>query len=72
MEAIQYLREHDALEGLPQGLQEAARLRTEFPDLSLKELAEKFTPPLSKSGISHRMKKLEQAAKNLKERNENG
>lgn len=72
LEAIQYLREHDALEGLPQALQEAARLRTEFPDLSLKELAEKFTPPLSKSGISHRMKKLEQAAKNLKERNENG
>lgn len=70
--AIEYLKSNHALEGLPQALQEAAKLREEFPDVSLKELAEKFTPPLSKSGISHRMKKLEQAARNLKERKNNG
>ena len=66
--AVAYLREKDALEVLPQPLREAAQLRERYPDLSLKELAAKFSPPLSKSGISHRMKKLEQAAKDLQER----
>ena len=51
---------------------EAAALREQNPDLSLKELAGLVRPPLSKSGLSHRMKKLEQTAESLKERTRNG
>ena len=53
-------------------LREAAALREQNPDLSLKELAGLVRPPLSKSGLSHRMKKLEQTAESLKERTRNG
>ena len=53
-------------------LLEAAALREQNPDLSLKELAGLVRPPLSKSGLSHRMKKLEQTAESLKERTRNG
>ena len=70
LEAIGALRAAHALEALPEPLREAARLREEYPDLSLKELAARFDPPLSKSGLSHRIKKLEQLAKDLRERNE--
>lgn len=70
LEAIGALRAARALDALPEPLCEAARLREEYPDLSLKELAARFDPPLSKSGLSHRIKKLEQLAKDLRERNE--
>lgn len=72
MEAIALLRARGALGLLPEPLAEAARIREEYPDLSLKELAQQFTPALSKSGLSHRMKKLEQLAHELRERERNG
>ncbi len=71
LRAIAFLREHGALDALPEALREAAALRTEYPDISLKELSEKFDPPLSKSGLSHRLKKLEQTARRLREREAN-
>lgn len=72
LSAIDYLRRHGALDTLPEPLRDAARMREEYPDVSLKELAGKFQPPLSKSGLSHRMKKLEQTAHALRERTEHG
>lgn len=69
--AIDYLQRRSALETLPEPLQQAAALRRAYPDLSLKELAECAQPPLSKSGLSHRMKKLEQVAEALRERANN-
>ena len=69
IEAIQYLRENGALETLPETLRVAADCREKYPDLPLKELALQFDPPLSKSGLSHRMKKIEQIAATLMERN---
>ncbi len=72
LRAIRFLRERDALDTLPQPLRQAAVLREENPDLSLKELAALFAPPLSKSGLSHRMKKLEQLADQLRERSPHG
>lgn len=71
LRAIAFLEAEQALETLPESLAVAARLRQQYPDLSLKELSEKFDPPLSKSGLSHRMKKLEQMAQRLRERKEN-
>lgn len=72
LRAIRFLREQNALDTMPQPLRQAAVLREENPDLSLKELAALFEPPLSKSGLSHRMKKLEQLASRLRERSPHG
>lgn len=71
MEAIHYLREKNSFETLSESLKIAAAYREEYPDLPLKELALQFDPPLSKSGLSHRLKKIEQAAALLMERNQN-
>lgn len=71
LRAIAALEKMGALDSLAQPLREAAALRKKYPDASLKELCGKFDPPLSKSGLSHRLKKLEQTAARLSERNEN-
>lgn len=68
LKAIRYLQEHDALETLPEVLQAAAAKRMENPDLSLTALCACFEPPVSKSGLSHRMKKLESLAEALRQR----
>lgn len=68
LEAIRYLKQHGAFDTLPQPLRETALLREAYPDLPLKELSQRFEPPISKSGLSHRMKKLEQTAELLRER----
>ena len=70
LKAIRYLQAQHALEALPQPLQEAAALRLENPDLPLTALCRCFTPEMSKSGLSHRMKKLEALAQALRERTE--
>lgn len=69
--AIAYLKRQGAFQTLPEPLQNAALLREKYPDLSLKELAEHAQPPISKSGLSHRMKKIEQLAQSLRERVQN-
>lgn len=45
---------------LPAELKEMARIRMENPEKNLSDLGQLFNPPLSKSGVSHRLKKLEQ------------
>jgi DNA-binding protein WhiA len=66
--AIRFLQEQGALETLPEVLQQAAAMRMENPDLSLTALCACFDPPVSKSGLSHRMKKLEALAEDLRRR----
>ena len=68
LKAIRFLQEQNALETLPEGLQAAAAKRLENPDLSLTALCACFDPPVSKSGLSHRMKKLEALADALRQR----
>ena len=58
LKAIQILNEKGMMESLPDSLKETAKLREENPELSLEELAAKHEPPITKSGLSHRMKKL--------------
>lgn len=43
---------------LPEKLKETALLRIEYPHCTLTELAEYFTPPLSKSALNHRLRKI--------------
>lgn len=61
-ESLEYIADHIGLGALPKDLQDAAKIRMEYPDLSLKELGELMNPPLGKSGMNHRLKKLEKIA----------
>ena len=63
--AIRRLDEAGVLETLPQNLQETARPRRENPEATLSELAEMPDPPVSKSAINHRMRKLMELSKTL-------
>ncbi|MFI3252837.1 MAG: DNA-binding protein WhiA [Eubacteriales bacterium] len=58
IQAIRKLENQGLLDGLPMKLQETARLRCENPDCTLSQLADFFTPPLSKSALNHRLRKL--------------
>lgn len=60
--SINYLKENDFFEDLPANLKETAEMRLENPDASLKELADLTGGKPGKSGINHRLKKLEQIA----------
>lgn len=55
---IQKLVGTQEYENLPDSIKEVARLRVEYPDASLKELGEMLDPPLGKSGVNHRLRKL--------------
>lgn len=61
---INYIDEHMGLSELPQGLQDTARLRLQYPDVSLNDLVE-YSGGLGKSGINHRLKKLQDIAVGL-------
>ena len=65
MESIRALQEAGLLEQLPDKLQLTAALRLENPELTLSELAEEFDPPVSKSCLNHRLRKLSELAKKL-------
>ena len=68
LKAIRFLKEQNALETLPEVLQDAAAKRLAYPDLSLTARCACFDPAVSKSGLSHRMKKLESLADTLRQR----
>lgn len=58
MDAIRRLEEAGRLEGLPDKLREAARLRLLNPELNLTQLGALCDPTVSKSAFNHRMRKL--------------
>ncbi len=62
IQAIRTLLEHEDIKTLPSALQDYIRLRVTYPDATLKELGERATPPLSKSAIYHRVRRIEQLA----------
>ena len=59
---IEYIREHYGFENLPESLREMAQVRLEYPDIPLKELGGFFQPPIGKSGVNHRLRKLSELA----------
>ena len=61
-EAIRKLRAAGRLETLSDKLQLTAALRLEYPELSLSELAAEFDPPITKSCLNHRLRKLTELA----------
>lgn len=57
-EAIRKMIDEDRLRLLPVELQQTAYIRLEHPDLTLKELAALHDPPLTKSGLNHRLQRI--------------
>ena len=66
-EEIQYIEEVLGLDQLEKALQEVAKRRLHYPDASLEELAQGLEPPIGKSGVNHRLRKLARIAKELRE-----
>jgi DNA-binding protein WhiA len=62
LELLHAMQDGGLLSSLPEELVKAAEARLDNPDLSLKELGETMIPPLGKSGMNHRLKKLEKIA----------
>ncbi|MGN0984881.1 MAG: DNA-binding protein WhiA [Candidatus Enterenecus sp.] len=65
IEAIHTLEEHGLLSAQPAKLQEAARLRVENPELTLSQLAALCDPPVTKSALNHRLRKLVEEAETI-------
>lgn len=63
IQAIRTLLEHRDISSLPPGLQEYIRLRVHYPEATLKELGERANPPLSKSAVYHRVRRIEQLSR---------
>ena len=65
LEAIRKLTAAGQMEQLSDKLQQTAAMRLEFPELALSELAEEFDPPITKSCLNHRLRKLMELSKAL-------
>jgi len=72
VEAIRLVADAQGLESLPPALQELARLRLENPDVSLRELGELADPPLTKSAVYHRVRRIEELAEEIRGRERTG
>lgn len=64
-DAIRHIDQTMGSVNLPAQLREAADIRARYPEASLEELGLYFKPPLSKSAVNHRLRKLENIAREL-------
>lgn len=69
VEDIKYIDSMMGLGTLAEGLREIAELRLQFPELPLKELGTMLNPPVGKSGVNHRLRKISSIADDLKQKN---
>ena len=65
MDALSRIESTCGLAALPEELQQVAHLRLENPDLSLRDLGGMLDPPLSSSGVNHRLQRILKFAENL-------
>ena len=65
IEDICHIRDKKGLESLPDHLKEIALLRLEYPDASLKELGAYLNPPVGKSGVNHRLRRISEIAEEM-------
>ncbi len=66
VESIRLIQKEIGLQRLPKNLRDIAELRLTYPDESLKELGEFLNPPVGKSGVNHRLRKIEKIAEELR------
>ena len=67
IEDILFLRDHYGIQKLPPALRQMAEVRLEYPDAPLKELGERLEPPVGKSGVNHRLRKLGELAEKVRQ-----
>ncbi len=65
--AIKKITEKKGMENLPDELKQLALLRLENPEMSLKELGENLNPPISRSGVNHRLDRILKIAQSMQE-----
>lgn len=70
VENIELIKNTLGFDKVPENLIEIAEIRVKYPDLNLKELGEMLTPPLGKSGVNHRLKRLDKIADKIREKME--
>jgi cell division protein WhiA len=66
VESIKLIQKEIGLQRLPKNLRDIAELRLIYPDESLKELGELLNPPVGKSGVNHRLRRIEKIADELR------
>lgn len=66
VEDIILIRDICGFGGLPQNLREMAQVRIDYPEASLKELGSYLDPPVGKSGVNHRLRRLSEIADKLR------
>ena len=66
VDSIRFLEKEIGLQRLPKNLRDIAEIRLSYPDESLKELGEFLTPPVGKSGVNHRLRRIEKIAEELR------
>lgn len=65
IKAINKVKKTKRWKELEDGVREIANLRLENPEMSIEALGKMLTPPISKSGANHRLKKIMEIAKEL-------
>ena len=68
IEDIEYIRDTIGFRSLPDTLKDIACARLEDPSATLKELGESLDPPVGKSGVNHRLRKLSQMAQDIRDK----
>ena len=66
IEDVKLIEKRIGFSELPRALDETARIRLQYPTATLQELGELLDPPVGKSGINHRMRKLHAIAEQLR------
>lgn len=64
--AIEKIERTIGLDALPEDLRELCRLRVQNPEFSLRELGKALQPPISRSGINHRLQRVLEIAETIK------
>lgn len=67
VEDIEFIRDNGGFSLLNSSLREMAEVRLEYPEASLKDLGTHLEPPVGKSGVNHRLRKLEEIAAEMRQ-----
>ena len=67
LEDINYIKNARGLDSLPDNLREIALVRLEYPQAPLKELGAYLEPPVGKSGVNHRLRRLSELTEELRQ-----
>lgn len=67
LEDIKLIENKIGLENIPEDLREVAQLRLDNYDMSLRDIGDMLSPPISRSGVNHRFKRLAKLAEDIRE-----